>query len=124
MSKKRVRFIVAKIREMDVPAWNEWVSTRPHVVQDLCRRFPPDRLYLLKSSGHRVTIYSYSEHGTLTVVVSGQYNLLTFNRQVFGIDPVDLSECDMPAQDDCLGTVFTEQDDVDGYIDLLRKIEK
>ena len=33
-----------KIAELTDPAgWGEWVATRPAVVQDLCRRYPPDR---------------------------------------------------------------------------------
>jgi hypothetical protein len=41
--------------------WEEWVASRPAIIQDLCKRFPPDRLYHLKTSNHRVTIVSYKE---------------------------------------------------------------
>ena len=34
--------------------WEEWVKSRPECVQVLCRQFPPNRLYRLKSSGSRV----------------------------------------------------------------------
>ena len=88
---------MAKIAELTDPdAWEEWVSTRPPVVQDLCRRYPPDRLYLLKPTGHRVTILAYNENGTVRIYVSAQWNLLVFEREVFGIDPSDLEECDIP----------------------------
>ena len=84
--------------------WDAWVAGRPPVVQERCRAFPPNRLYLLKSSNHRVTIYSYSEDGTMTVTVSGDYNLITFNRNVFGIKPEDLEECDLPDLDEPIGS--------------------
>ena len=52
--------------------WSEWVESRPPVVRDIAKRFNPWTIYRLKSSGHRVYIYSFSEDGTLTVVVDGQ----------------------------------------------------
>ncbi len=78
-------------------AWAEWTASRPPVIQDLIARFPHDELYRLKSSGHRVTIYSYSENGTMTVDVSGEFNFVAFERRVFGIMPDDLEPCDLPA---------------------------
>ena len=91
------RMNMAKIAELTDPAvWEEWVSTRPPVVQDLCRRYPPDRLYLLTPPGQRVTLVSYNENGTVNVYVSAQWNCLVFEREVFGVDPNDLEECDLP----------------------------
>ena len=101
-------------------AWEDWVSTRPQIIQDLCERFPPYNLYRLKSSGHRVTLYSYSEDGTITVNVSGEYNAVTFDRQVFGIKPEDLEECDLPGTDEWIGTVLTGEEDVKEFIDRVR----
>ena len=57
----------------------------------------------MKSTGHRVTMYSYSENGTVTVNVTGDYNVVVFERQVFGISPDDLEECDLPAPGEFLG---------------------
>jgi hypothetical protein len=75
-------------------AWSEWVISRPPVVQELCRQFPPDRLYRLKPTLQRVTIISYCENGTITVDVSRKYNptMLLFDRRVFGISPDQLEE--------------------------------
>ena len=101
-------------------AWNEWVASRPEIVQDLCRRFPPYNLYRLKSSGHRVTLYSYSEDGTLTVNVSGEYNAVMFDRQVFGIKPDGLEECSLPSAQEPLGTMLRESEDVERFIDMVR----
>lgn len=80
-------------------AWETWLASRPTDIQALARQFPPNRLYLLKTTGHRVTIYSYGEaadgHHTLTVNVTNEHNLLlAFERRVFGICPDDLVECD------------------------------
>ena len=88
--------------------WDEWVATRPPVVQDLCARFPPNRLYLLKSSNHRVFVTSYSEDGTMRVCVSGQFNRTLFGRDVFGVEPADLEECDLPGPDEDVGDTAAE----------------
>jgi len=100
--------------------WNEWVTSRPEVIQDLCRRFPPYNLYRLKTTGSRVTLYSYSEDGTITVNITGEYNALMFDRQVFGIKPEDLEECDLPSEDERLGTILTKEEDVNAFIDIVR----
>ena len=111
---------MAKIAELTNPeGWAAWVASRPPIVRDLCAALPPDRLYLLKTSGHRGTVVSYSEDGTVTVAVTGEYNALMFDRQVFGIKPEDLEECDLPCDDDPLGTILTEREDVDTFIDAV-----
>ena len=110
---------MAKIGELN-DSWYEWVKTRPECIRLLCERFPPDTLYRLKSTGSRVTIYSYSETNTVTVNITGQYNAHMMDRQVFGIDPDDLEECALPVADEPLGTLLTEDADVETYIDLVR----
>lgn len=110
---------MAKITEIDQEAWAAWVATRPECVQVLCERLPPDRLYRLKPTGQRVTLHSYSENGTVTVDISGEYNLITFDRQVFGINPDDLEECDVPAGE-LLGTLIVQDADVEAFIDEVR----
>jgi hypothetical protein len=92
--------------------WVEWLKGRPHHIQALADKFVPWKLYQLKSSGHRVTIVSYSEHKgsdkiTLIVSVTGKYNLLEFERQVFGVPPDDLEECDLPLPGEPLGVTST-----------------
>jgi hypothetical protein len=110
---------MAKIAEIDQTAWAEWVATRPECVRVLCEKLPPDRLYRMKSTGQRVTLHSYSENNTVTVDISGEYNFLTFDRQVFGIDPDDLEECDIPSGE-LLGTMIVQDDDVEAFIDAVR----
>ena len=80
--------------------WAEWLASRPQVIQDMAAKFPPDELYRLGSSGHRVTLYSYSEDGTMTVNVTGDFNFVAFDRRVFGITPDDLEPCDLPSPDE------------------------
>lgn len=113
---------MAKCKEMDQTAWNEWVRTRPPVIQEMCALLPPDRLYLLKTSGNRVTLISYSEDRTVTVAVTGEYNVVAFERQVFGIKPEDLEECDLPTDDEPMGTMLTEREDVDVFMDAIRPL--
>ena len=85
--------------------WDKWLKDRPEVIKNLAERFPPNKLYRLHDSGHRVMIYSYGEDETLTVVVSGKYNLVAFERRVFGIKPYNLSECDFPSPDEPVGSM-------------------
>jgi hypothetical protein len=88
-----------KVREMDEQAWREWVDTRPPVVKAICERLPPDRLYELSPTGQRVTLEAYAEDGTLRVYVDPDYNEFWrfTGHQVFGINPDDLKECDVPS---------------------------
>lgn len=65
----------------------------------------------LKDSGHRVTLYSVDEPEdgsppTLKVDVLGRFNLLAFDRRVFGVSPSDLEECDLPGDDEPIGAVL------------------
>ena len=88
---------MAKIKEIDEVEWQKWVKTRPLVIRELCERFPPDRLYFLTSSDHFVEIYSYSENETMNVLVLTKWNpFVITERNVFGIKPEDLVECDIP----------------------------
>lgn len=102
--------------------WDEWVASRPQIIQDLCKKIPSYKLYLLKNSGHRVTIYSYSEDGTMTVNVTGKYNKVIIDRQVFGIKPDDLEECDFPNLKEEIGTLLTKEEDIKTFIDFKRRL--
>lgn len=98
-----------------------WLATRPTVIQELAAQFTGDRLYRLKSTGHRVTIYSYLEDGTMTVLVTGKYNRVMFERRVFGIKPEELVECDLPSENEVLGTILTVQGDIDDYLAVKKR---
>lgn len=99
--------------------WAEWVAQRPEVVRAIAEKFFPWKLYRMKSTGQRVGIYSFSEDGTITVLVTGAFNKVNFDRQVFGIDPKDLEECELPSPDEAVGTELRPEE-VEENIDLLR----
>lgn len=103
--------------------WKKWVEGRPENVRSVAERFDPWSLYRLKSTGQRVTVYSFGEEKdgsvTLTVDITGEFNYIVFDRQVFGIDPNDLEPCDLPAADELLGTLLSPAD-VKDHIDALR----
>lgn len=72
--------------------WNEWVEALPETTGNLARKFPINRLYILLSSFHIVSPYSYGDNGTLTVTVSKEYNDITESWRVFGVLPDGLLE--------------------------------
>lgn len=102
--------------------YRDWVASRPPHVRTVAERFDPWSLYRLKS-GHRVTVLSFGEAKdgcvTLTVNVSGEFNLLAFERQVFGVPPDDLEPCDLPDAAEPIGAVLSA-DHVEDNIDTLR----
>lgn len=79
--------------------WSEWVASRPKVIQDMCAVYKPNVLYELKTTGQRVYLTSMNEDGTVTVQVTPEYNPHTIfaDHAVFGINPSDLVETDLPA---------------------------
>jgi len=50
----------------------------------------------------------------MTVNITGEYNTIIFPRQVFGISPDDLEECDLPAQSEqvAFGQLFDDEDEL------------
>lgn len=114
---------MAEIEPLDSEGFNEWLKDRPDSVRALAEKLPPNKLYKLKTSGHRVSLYSYSEDGTVAVFVSGKYNAVAFERHVFGINPDDLEECDFPLADEKVGAFLGPDDDIPGYLEFLRKSE-
>ena len=111
---------MAKVLDLTAE-WEEWIKSKPQVIQDLAKRLPPDRLYLLKSSGHRVELHGYVEDGTLIVRVLGKWNKIMFERNVFGIKPEDLVECDVPGPEEPLGVTLVKDEEIERYIDLNRE---
>src|SRR5271166_392257 len=107
--------------------WKEYVRTRPDVVREVIEAhdFAPWKLYRLKSSGHRVTIYSFDEpkNGpvTMKVDVSGEYNVVTFSRRVFGIDPEDLVECELPEPGEPVGDLDMDPYEAKALVAEIRK---
>jgi hypothetical protein len=88
--------------------WKAWVAERPGPARKIAKQFDPWTLYLLKSTGNRVTLHSLSEGDgdgkvAVTVNVLGKYNIVAFERQVFGIDPADLEPCELPSPGEPVG---------------------
>lgn len=82
-------------------AWSAWVVSCPAVIQEVIKKYNlhADELFTLKTTGQRVTLYSFEEDGTVSVNVLYQFNhermLGDFSdRRVFGINPADLEACD------------------------------
>jgi hypothetical protein len=90
-----------KWTEKQEQMWADWVAARPASIQEMVAKYNlrMDRLYRLKTTGQRVTLYSLSEEGTVTVNVLGKFNshllgALLPDKAVFGIKPADLEECE------------------------------
>ncbi|MDX2166840.1 MAG: hypothetical protein SF182_07240 [Deltaproteobacteria bacterium] len=111
---------MAQVRQLNEGAWLEWLATRPQCIRDMAERLPPDRLYRMRSTGHRVTLVGYAEDGTVRVYVSGQFNAVTFERQVYGVAADDLEECDLPSPVEPVGAMLTEASDIDAFIETTR----
>jgi hypothetical protein len=97
--------------------WDEWVASRPTIVKELATKFPGDRLYRIKTSGDRGTIQSYNENGTITLIVDGTYCRVMFGKNVFGLHPDDIEECDLPGPDEQLGDFAAESEENRRYVD-------
>lgn len=96
---------------------NEWLATRPPVIQELVAKLPPDRLYRVKSTGQRGTIDSYSENGTVTLVIDGTYCYVMFGQRVFGLSADMIEECDLPGPDDPVGNFAAESPENKAFIE-------
>jgi hypothetical protein len=111
---------MAVIGEIDEVEMRKWIAGRPKKIQEMCEHWPPNLLYRDRGSNLRVYIYSYSENGTVTVIVSGRYNYVCFERKVFGVDPEALEECEMPGADEKVGVMFTDPNEVDSFIERVK----
>jgi hypothetical protein len=78
--------------------WDEWVASRPEIIQVMCRSHPGNRLYRLKTTGQLVTMVSYYEDGTVKVFVDPKFNhgRLFTGQAVFSIKLEDLEEVNLP----------------------------
>jgi hypothetical protein len=102
----------------------KWTATLPDFVRVVAEKLPPWKLYRMTDTGHRVYILSYDE-GTdgkayLRVNVSGRYNSLDIEREVFGVDPESLEECELPAEGERVGVRLETQEEIEKYIDEVR----
>lgn len=105
--------------------WKKWVKGRPENVRVVAERLDPWSLFVMKETGQRAMVRSFSEEDdgrvTVTVAVTGEFNLTLFDREVFGVDPNDLEPCDLPDPAEATGVMFTGEE-VDANIDALRAL--
>ncbi len=105
-------------------AWAKWLDERPPKVRALAKQFPPYKLFRLKDTHQRVYPSSYNEDGTLCVVVDARFNFVMFERNVFGIKPEDLQECELPSKDEMTGSLCNTEDEVEAVIDVIKTTAK
>jgi hypothetical protein len=109
--------------EEQLTGYQAWVASRPPNVRAVAERFEPWSLYLHKPTGQRVTVVSFGEQEdgrvTLTMSVSADFNLVMFERQVFGVNPDDLEPCELPSETEATGAILSPEQ-VDEHIDALR----
>ncbi len=107
---------MAKVLELG-EGYAAWLAALPANTRVLAERLPPDRLYRMKSTGQRGTISSYSNNGTVSFTVDGTWSLVAFARNVFGVSPEDLEECDLPSEAELRaelrGVIFNDQETED-----------
>lgn len=91
--------------------WKEWLADPERaLIREAASRLDPWTLYRLKTTGQRVFLISFNDPPpggkvTCKVGVSGEFNLISHERAVFGIDPDDLEECDLPGPDELVGSL-------------------
>jgi hypothetical protein len=104
--------------EKQLRGWKRWVRKLPKQVRGVAERFEPWSLYRLKTTGHRVTVHSFGDDATITVIVSGRWNKVAFERQVFGIQADELEDCELPGPGEPLGAVMTSEEAKDNLDEL------
>lgn len=114
---------MVKIYEPDqeeIAEYEGWIESRPEPIKSIAKRFRPWILYTLRDTNQNVTIYSFSENGTVTIDVGAKYNdQLLFEKRVFNINPNDLKECEsMPNISNPVPVLTSEE--VDTNIDIIR----
>jgi len=111
---------MAILRELDERIFNQWVKCRPLSVQKLIKKRPPNLLYRMRCSRHRVEIVEYCEDDTVIVSITGKYNCIAYDRNLDGIKAADLVECDLPGPNEELGTLLDDKDDIASLMEIIK----
>lgn len=84
-----------------------WLASKENnpAVYVTAHTHPPDRLYRIDGSDWRAGIIAYCDDGTVTVAVSGKYNLIPYEFVVEHVDPSTLFECELPGDDVQVGVI-------------------
>jgi len=87
----------------DQAGYQEWLKQAPPDVRARIEELGlhPDVLFRMKSTDQRVFVSGFAADGKVTVVILHRYNTHLKDRppldfKVFGVDPHDLVECDLP----------------------------
>ncbi len=103
--------------------YQDWLAELEPHVRAVAARFRPWLLYRMKTN-HRATIRSFEEQRdgsvTLLVRVTGEFNAVMFDRDVFGVAPEALTECDLPEPGEPLGALLKDKAEIHAYLDKLR----
>jgi hypothetical protein len=105
--------------QADYEAWVESGDMAPEI-KAIALRMPPWKIFRMKSDGHRVTLIGFNNDGTVTVNISGKFNLIIFERNVFGIDPDDLEECELPSRAEDVGSILKTDEEISSYMNDLK----
>lgn len=83
---------IAEPTPEEMTDWQEWVESRPVPIRELCEKFPPWHYYDMPKTGQVVTVESYSEDGTMRVLIVGdRISIPTLMPlEVFGVPAEDL----------------------------------
>ena len=117
--------MIRQPEQAEIEGWETWVNSRPLKVSAVARQFNPWQLYRMKSTGHRVLVYSFDDPTsdpqlpvTLTVLVLGKFNKVAFERKVFGIPPEDLTPCELPGPEEEVGAALTDPEEIKAALAL------
>lgn len=102
-------------------AWRKWVGGLPPIARATAAKLDIWTLYRMKDTGQRATIAAIQDDGKVRVDITGQYNMVMFDRSVFGIDPGNLEPCDVPGILERTGVILSD-DEVEANKDILRVI--
>ena len=73
--------------QKQIEEFKKWLEKRPKIIKTLAKKFPPWFEYRIKKTNQKCQIYSYSENGTLSVLVN---NTVLDCYKVFGLKPIDI----------------------------------
>jgi len=107
-----------KLFEIQEGEMEQWLKDRPPVIAQMFRKRPPNLLYKINPSGSKGTIYSYSEDGTISLAVSGEYCLVQFPSRVFGVSIDNIEECE---PDEQVGTLCNTDEEILAVINRARE---
>lgn len=109
-----------------ISEYEAFVESRPPHVREVMRRFDPWTLY--RYGRQRVIFLGLDEEDdggiTARIHVSAQYNLVLFERNVFGVPWQELEECDLPDPHEITGAIAETDEEINTLLKAIPKPEK